>query len=139
MAGAMWNHGPEMWRAMTETGSTFPTLSAQEMSDLITYLHFSSFADTAGDPGTGEHLFNEKGCGSCHDSGDPTGNAIGTAVADMDFRTAPDVIAAMWNHTIEMEEAAEVADIAWPQFKPGEMEDLVAFVKQEADSKKAGE
>jgi hypothetical protein len=38
-----------------------------------------------------------------------------------------------------MEEAAEVAEIAWPQFKPGEMEDLVAFVKQEADSKKAGE
>ena len=34
---------------------------------------------------------------------------------------------------------AEVAEIAWPQFKPGEMEDLVAFVKQKADSNKAGE
>jgi len=139
MAGAMWNHGPEMWRAMTETGFTYPKLTPPEMSDLITYLHFSSFADTEGDPKTGERLFNEKSCGSCHDMGEPTGDSIGKAVADMEFRTAPDVIAAMWNHTIEMEEAAEVAEIAWPQFKPGEMEDLVAFVKQEADSNKAGE
>jgi len=128
LAGAMWNHGPEMWQAMAATQSSFPELTSTEMSDLITYLHFSSFADPAGDPKVGQRLFEEKGCGTCHGLV-PEDDSLGLPVAEMEFRTAPDVIAAMWNHTLEMEQAAEAAEIAWPQFRPGEMEHLVAFIK----------
>ncbi len=133
LAGAMWNHGPEMWHAMSNAQSSFPELTPTEMSDLITYLHFSSFADPAGDPKVGERLFDEKGCGTCHGLL-PEDDTLGLPVAEMEFSTAPDVIAAMWNHTLEMELAAKAAEIAWPQFRPGEMEHLVAFIKSRVEA-----
>jgi mono/diheme cytochrome c family protein len=131
MAGVIWNHGPKMWGAMEKAGIEFPVFTENEMSDLMTYLYFSSFVDSPGDPSKGGELFAEKGCLGCHWGGEQGKVAPGRTVSEMKVVAAADVIAAMWNHAGEMEQAIRTVDIAWPQVKPGEMGDLVAFIKSQ--------
>ena len=129
MVGRIWNHGPDMWESMRTTGVAFPVFTEDEMSDLMTYLYFSSFVDPPGDIEKGSELFAEKGCLSCHWGGDTEKGAIGQAVSKMKVATVPEVIAAMWNHASDMEKATRAADVVWPQIRPGEMGDLVAFIR----------
>jgi len=140
MEGQMWNHGPEMWKSMEEAGIGYPTFTAGEMSDLMTYLYFSNLIDPPGDPENGQKLFEEKGCVSCHGLS-PYEDTLAQSVSEMELTSASAVIAAMWNHASEMKEAAETMNVAWPQFKPGEMRDLVAFIRSrepaETDTEKS--
>lgn len=129
MAGAIWNHGPNMWAAMEAAGISYPSFSAEEMSDLMTYLYFSSFADGPGDPVRGARLFSEKGCGACHESQASAAPRTALPVAKMKMADAAEVIATMWNHAPEMEEVARTLNMPWPRVKPGEMVDLVAFIR----------
>jgi len=131
MEGAMWNHGPEMWKSMEEAGIGYPRFAPEEMSDLMTYLYFSNLIDPPGDPEEGRRLFEEKGCVSCHGLS-PFEDTRARSASEMEFPSASAVIAAMWNHASEMKEAAEIINVAWPQFKPGEMRDLVSFIRSRA-------
>jgi hypothetical protein len=36
----------------------------------------------------------------------------------------------MWNHAVIMEELAQPQKTAWPQFRPDEMADLVAYLQE---------
>ncbi len=127
IGAAMWNHEPDMWESMEAKNVPFPQLSPEEMSDLTAFLYFSSFIDKPGDPERGRELFATKGCAKCHEPGqDHDLQAIN--VADMDFADAPGVIAAMWNHAPLMDAATRSINVAWPQFEPGEMAHLVAYI-----------
>ena len=57
MAGAIWNHGPEMWTSMDDAGIEYREFEEEEMSDLMTYLYFTSFFDPPGDVARGEGIF----------------------------------------------------------------------------------
>jgi len=133
MEGTMWNHGPEMWKSMEAAGIGYPTFSAEEMSDLMTYLYFASLVDPPGDSANGQRLFEERGCVSCHGLSSYE-DKMAQNVSEMELPSASAVIAAMWNHASEMKEAAESINVAWPQFKPGEMRDLVAFIRSRAQA-----
>ncbi len=134
MASTMWNHGPEMWKSMDEADVEQPEFTEQEMSDIMTYLYFSTFVDPPGDPDRGEKIFSDKGCIACHWGGVGGGNSKGLGATEMHLPNAPSVIAAMWNHAPEMEEAIREVSIAWPRFQPGEMVDLVAFIKSRGEA-----
>ena len=132
----MWNHGPNMWESMLDEEIEFPELSGEEMSDLMTYLYFSSFIDPPGDPIRGRDHFTDKGCVGCHEpdlAKDLLGTRIGMNVSQMNLLTSSEVVAAMWNHASEMDEATRSSNIAWPQFRPGEMVDLVAFIQSRSN------
>ena len=128
MAGEIWNHSPKMWASMEELGIQYQKLTEEEMSDLLTYLYFANFVDPPGDPTRGGVLFAEKGCVACHAvSNDEV--AVGPDVSDMKLADEAEVITAMWNHAFKMEEIARASDTAWPQFRSGEMADVVAFIR----------
>ncbi len=136
IAGTMWNHGPIMWESMLEEEIEFPELSEEEMSDLMTYLYFSSFIDPPGDPVRGGEHFRDKGCVRCHEpdlAKDLLGTRVGMNVSQMKLQTSSEVVAAMWNHASEMDEATRSSNIAWPQFRPGQMVDLVAFIQSRSN------
>lgn len=133
IAGTMWNHGPDMWQSMMEAEIEFPELSEEQMSDLMTYLYFSSFIDPPGNLARGNALFTEKGCAECHEP-DLGKDLLGMNITQMKLLDAPEVIAAMWNHASEMDEATRSSNIAWPRFKPGEMVDLVAFIQSRSET-----
>ena len=133
VAGAMWDHGPGMWKAMKEAGIERAKLTAEEMSDIVTYLFFSGFVDPPGDPSKGGELFAEKGCLACHEL-DPNEDSVGPHVTEMHLQSASQVAASMWNHASKMEEAARAVNFGWPQFKAGEMRELVSFINSRSQA-----
>lgn len=140
IAGAMWNHGPKMWAKMAERGIAVPSLSTEEISDLISFLYFLQFIDAPGDPRRGLVVYRDKRCGSCH-------GAAGTKVVAPDFqrvveqlRTPLAMITAMWNHAGQMTTLMVAENVAWPVLKGGEMADLIAYLLrvQAAPSRASG-
>jgi len=129
IAGAMWNHGPQMWAKMAERGIEVPSLSTEEMSDLVSYLYFFQFIDPPGDARRGLAVYNEKRCGTCHASAEP-GKGIAPPLAGVvgNLRSSLEVITAMWNHAGKMEERMMEANLAWPVLKGGETADLLAYL-----------
>lgn len=128
IAGTMWNHGPRMWAKMAERRIDVPSLSTNEMSDIISYLYFLQFTDSPGDPRRGGVIFKDKRCGGCHGSGASGPGAPSLAQLGDKLNTPVAVIAAMWNHSRQMTESMREETVTWPVLKGREMADLVAYV-----------
>jgi cytochrome c2 len=129
IAGAMWNHGPRMWAKMAERNIAVPSITTDEMSDLVSYLYFFQFIDAPGNAANGAVVFREKRCATCHESSAPSkhaGPAL-SVLADM-LRTPLGVITAMWNHAGKMKEVMTEENVAWPLLKGREMADLMAYL-----------
>ena len=117
MVGAMWNHSPAMWNELSKKKLASPSLTAQDLSDLLVYLRNASpamrsapqtFRITAGDDGA--KLFESKGCLACHKS------------QQFSVMTLTGVAAAMWNHAaflhlepprLNTDEMREVLSYSW--------------------------
>ncbi len=128
IAGAMWNHGPRMWTKMQERGIEVPSLSTEEMSDLVSYLYFLQFIDPPGDPRRGQAVYRDKRCGSCHEAAGPKRVAPQLVEVAENLKTPLAVITAMWNHAGRMTEIMVEENVAWPVLKGGEMADLIAYL-----------
>jgi len=104
---AMWNHGPKMWERMRADGVPRPSLSYDDVAQLLSYLYMSRHVDSPGDAASGRELFQSKGCVRCH------------AVHGEGARTGPDLAAAndligpmewteaLWNHAANMRQSTE--------------------------------
>lgn len=66
LAGAMWNHAPEMRKLAQEKGVQWAGFKEAELRDLIAYLYFLRMLDQPGDVRRGERLFDDKHCSACH-------------------------------------------------------------------------
>lgn len=132
IAGAMWNHGPQMWAKMQQTGIPKPSFSANELADVISYLYFVRYTDEAGNAENGKRLFEQRGCAECHTigQGEKIGPDLGTSKA---VRSSVSLTAAMWNHAPIMEKLTQAKRLPWPKFESDEMRDLVEFIKASTD------
>lgn len=128
ITGSMWNHGPEMWAEMAKRGIEVPSLSTEEMSDLISYLYFFQFIDPPADARRGRVVYSEKGCSACHGAPAVAKGAAPDLTAVKELGTPLDIITEMWNHASAMEEMMLQQDLAWPVLKGGEMADLIAYL-----------
>jgi mono/diheme cytochrome c family protein len=129
LAGAMWNHAPEMRELARDRGVQWTAFKESELRDLIAYLYFLRMLDQPGNVRRGERLFDEKRCSTCH------------AVAGRGGRIASDLrqwkpygspilwAEIMWRHAVEMEAKMRELGLAWPQFRDNEMGDLIAFIQ----------
>jgi mono/diheme cytochrome c family protein len=124
LAESMWNHAPHMLSATGAKRVSWPSLSGQDLTDLLVYLRNlpatrqkpTSFQTSAGT--AGEALFQEKGCAGCHRSG----TALGRKIRG---RTLTEIAAAMWNHAPHMSAAMKSAP---PQFNTGQMRELLSYL-----------
>ncbi len=128
IAGAMWNDGPKMWSKMSERGIAVPSISSEEMSDLISYLYFLQFIDPAGDPRRGRVVYEEKRCASCHSLPGVGGTAGPDLTKVAKTETPLEMVTDMWNHATTMEQKMLEENLQWPVFKGGEMADLMAYL-----------
>jgi mono/diheme cytochrome c family protein len=119
-AAAMWNKAPKMMEAMRATGSPVPTLTSEELADLIAYLYALQYFDRAGDAVAGGRLVESKGCLDCH-----TRSRLARAAG---LTSASAVVAAMWNHAALV--PPERLRRPWPRISASELSDLVAFFTQ---------
>jgi len=126
-AAAMWNKAPAMMEAMKARGITVPQLRAEEMADVVAYLYAVQYFAEPGDPRRGRALLANKGCLTCHTLSGQGARVAGDLGRVKGLDSSPAVIAALWNHTLVMQQWPERQKVSWPWFSPEEMADLVLF------------
>jgi cytochrome c2 len=120
---AMWNHAPTMLAEARLKEQVWPTLTAQDLSDILVYLRNLPFPPSKppvfqiGSDADGEAVFRARGCAGCHPS-----------VTELSVRTRgktlTEVAAAMWNHEPIMSKAGATPT----RFAPDEMRDLLGYL-----------
>lgn len=128
LAAALWNHAPRM----SALGVRRPPLTAQEAGDLAAFLYTLNYFDRPGRPAAGKQLFADKQCVVCHSVGG-AGGSVGPSLDQLTVFASPIALAAaMWNHAPRMSEAMEARKLPRPQFKSGELLDLIAYINAAA-------
>jgi len=126
LAGMMWNHSYQMWKGMEEKGIARPTLSPQEMADLVAYLFSAQYFDEPGNPEEGKKVFSQKQCNLCHARGTSAPN-----LTTLKGQISPILMAqAMWNHGPEMLEKMRKAKVPWKKVDGKEMADLMEYLNR---------
>lgn len=121
LAGRMWNHGAEMRAAFQTKGIKWPSLTSQNLTDLLVYVQSQpenkgrTPSTEPAPPGDGQALFKEKGCAGCHQ---------GNLSLDNRYlgRTLTDFAVAMWNHEPKMKNPP-------PALNGGQMRSIVAYLQ----------
>ena len=139
LAAGLWNHSGAMIPLMREMGIAYPTLTADDLSNLQAFLVAADPAADAipdaeawilpGDPARGRTLTESEGCASCHRIG---GRGAGTApelAARAGQRSIESFYAALWNKGPSMRAAYEARGSEPPEFEPAEMADLAAYLQ----------
>jgi mono/diheme cytochrome c family protein len=116
LAATLWNHANRL--------KTRPELSRDEMSSLLGYVWTLPYFQGAGDAGRGAKVFADRRCAQCH-------GVAGSGAPDLAARGGLDgiqVVAALWRHGPTMLDQMKSKGIPWPEFRAGEMADLIAWV-----------
>jgi cytochrome c len=130
IASSMWNKGPAVLGKMSQTQIGIPKFTSKEMADLIAFLYFLNFIDEPGNPKNGKKVFVEFGCSKCHAPGGRGMNEQTISLSKYQkARSSMDIVAGMWNHSVEIEKAMKGKGISWPQLKKGELADLLEFIR----------
>jgi mono/diheme cytochrome c family protein len=105
-----------------------PTLTADEIASLISFLFTLQYHDQSGDPKAGEELFSREGCVVCHEVGG-RGGRFGPGLDFLKRADSPVLVAAaLWNHGTSMDEALKARGIARPTFSGKELGDIIAYI-----------
>jgi len=94
---------------MERRGIRFPTLSSQEMSDLVAYLFSTRYFDDRGNAERGSDLFVNKQCNLCHSKKNRT-----LDLSHLKGQMSPILMAqTMWNHGAKMLEGIRKLRTPW--------------------------
>jgi cytochrome c2 len=126
IAGLLWNHSYAMGKEMAARGVPFPRFEDTELSDLIAYLYFRGYLGEDGDPKRGLAVFTAKGCAGCHGGGVEGAPDLAKVLVQTD---RAGLASAMWNHAPQMHRLMAEKAPFWPKFEPGEMRNLVAYLR----------
>ena len=103
-----------------------PTLSPQEMADLVAYLFSTQYFDEPGNLEEGKKVFIKKQCNLCHSKGTKMPNLSG-----LKGQISPIFMAqSMWNHGPEMLEKMRKAKVPWSKIDGKEMADLMEYLNR---------
>lgn len=131
LVGDFWNHTPRMIDEVSARGYPWPSLDAQEMADVLSYLYYLRLFDEPGNAVRGADTFARLECGSCHTLGGRGGNTAGPLDRFGAYPSPTPLAQAMWNAgpRMQQEQLRRGRDI--PQFTGHEMADLQAYIRSE--------
>jgi mono/diheme cytochrome c family protein len=115
----MWNHAPRMVKPT-------PSLTQEEMRELLSFLWMRQFVYPAGSAERGKQVFMERKCATCH-----AGGTHGAPQLPGQARHYSEVsiMSAIWGHGPQMLNRMKEAGIGWPRFKNAqELGDLLAYL-----------
>jgi mono/diheme cytochrome c family protein len=135
IAQNIWNHGPAMLESMREMNLTPPVFGEGDLADLSAFIRQQATTGpqerlllSPGNPNQGFRLFASRGCASCHGPRGAGGSG-GPDLLQFDLQRSAEAIAGMmWNHSLAMRDAMAARGIGWPEFRDGELADIVAFL-----------
>ena len=126
LAGIMWNHSYAMWKKMEEKGVPRPSLSPQEIADVVAFLFATRYFDEPGDPARGKTVFVKKQCNLCHTKGAKTSD-----LSSLKGNLSPIMMAqALWNHGPDMLEKMRKSKVSWQKIDGKEMVDLMEYLNR---------
>ncbi len=125
LAVEMWNHRPAMAEAAAAKGLELPEFQADQMADVASYLFRAGYFQAAGDAARGETTYAEKGCASCHDTGEADAPPLGGWEGEY---SAIRFASAIWMHGPVMSVQMNYLEKEWPQLSEQDVADLVALI-----------
>ena len=129
IAGVMWNHSPGMAHVIEERRAARPVFQAPEMASLLSFLYYIGSLDAPGDAVTGERLFREKQCQTCHSLGGKGGKQ-GPALDGYSRYASPIYLSVgLWNHGKAMAGVMEALRVSRPTFDKNNIPDLFAYIR----------
>ncbi len=129
IASNMWNKGPTVLVKMAQEQSGIPKFTSKEMTDLFAYLYFLPFADEPGSIRKGERVFSEMGCSECHGLDRRRGKLIYINHSKYQVIAKTDLVASIWNHSLEIKKEGWEEHATWPLFGKREIADLLEFIR----------
>jgi len=117
---SIWQHAPAMRAAMDKRTMNWPSLSTEELGDILAYVEPLTASKSKpatlvlGDPDKGRQLYNLRGCTSCH-KGRQTRENVPLA------HSFTELASVLWNHAPMMTNLP-------PMLTRQEMGDLVAYL-----------
>ena len=134
IAGVMWNHSPGMAHVIEERRAARPVFKAPEMASLLSFLYYIGSFDAPGDAATGERLFREKQCQTCHSLGGKGGKQ-GPSLDSYSRYASPIYLSlGLWNRGKAMAGVMEAMGIPRPTFEKNNISDLFAYIRSFARS-----
>ncbi|MGH7809125.1 MAG: c-type cytochrome [Candidatus Binatia bacterium] len=134
IAGVMWNHSPGMAHVIEERRAARPVFKAPEMASLLSFLYYIGSLDAPGDAATGERLFREKQCQTCHSLGGKGGKQ-GPPLDSYSRYASPIYLSlGLWNRGKAMATVMEAMAIPRPGFEKNNIADLFAYIRSFARS-----
>ena len=97
------------------------------MGNLVAYLFAKRYFYEEGDAKKGSRVFQQKNCALCHEQRRKQTGAPELTLSTERFSPIT-MSAAMWQHGRAMLEATQREKVAWPELKPSEMLDLIAYL-----------
>ena len=128
IASSMWNKGPTILAKMAQAQSGIPKLTSKETVDLFAYLYFLPFTDEPGNIINGKILFSEMKCAECHGQDRTPGKLLYIDHSKYQDTSKTDLVASIWNHNLEIMNAAKEEQLLWPLIGKREIADLVEFI-----------
>ena len=116
LAASLWNHADRL--------KVRPEFDRGEMSALLGYVWTLPYFQGSGNAARGAKVFADRHCGQCH-------GVAGSGAPDLTARGEIDgiqIVSALWRHGPAMLDQMKSRGIAWPEFRAGEMADLIAWV-----------
>jgi len=129
IASALWNKGPTILVGMAQTQFGSTNFSSQEMADLLSYLYFLHFIDGPGNAEKGRQLFVGIGCARCHGVDEKSGKLTYIDLTRYRNAAPTEIVAGMWNHTMQIQRAVGEQGLPWPQIQRGQMADLLEYMR----------
>jgi mono/diheme cytochrome c family protein len=115
----MWNHAPRMVKPT-------PSLTEEEMRELLSFLWMRQFVYPKGSIARGRQVFQSRRCADCHAGGT---NGAPQLPGQAKHYSEVSIISAIWGHGPQMLFRMKQAKIPWPRFKdPQELGDLLAYL-----------
>ena len=135
ITAALWNNGPKMMQTMLKEKIPRPQFQERDVMDILAFIRARGLSEETtrqylapGNPVNGRRLFQEKNCIHCH-AVRGEGGKIGPDLALRNLKgSLSHILSVMWNHGSNMWPRMQKERIAFPEFTPAEMSDLLTYL-----------
>lgn len=118
VAASLWNHANRL-------KARRPTIDRPEMSALLGYVWATQFFQGSGNAARGAKVFTARRCVQCHGVAGGGAPDLKAAAGSIDGIT---MVSALWRHGPAMLARMNRQGVKWPEFRAGEMSDLIAYL-----------